>query len=124
MSLLIFKIDETKDIKIERFKCGLIGCVTSILISNIIVNNVKSDSYFEEGEILSELKSFRIIKESFSKIGQSVLKGIRSIANNVKNLFRKLKSKCKKSKRKKKKLPEEILKSSKKLELKNTEVAS
>lgn len=103
----IFNIDQNKSMKIERFKCGLLGTMLSIALANNIYNEIKTNVYVKYRQVLSELKGFRLIKSYFSILKTSLLKGRIFIKKVIEIIGRELKKKCKKSKKGKKIMAED-----------------
>lgn len=95
----IFNIDSNKNMKIERFRCGLLGTLISIALSNFIYNEIKTDAYVKDGQVLSELKGFRHIKTYFFKLKTSILDGRRSLRKVIKCIDKTLRQRCTKSKK-------------------------
>jgi Transposase DDE domain len=105
----IFKIQQNKTVKIERFHCSLYGTLIRIVLSNILLCDAKQRLYQSEEKVISEYKTFKIIKNALPLIGAAVFKSLSAVRSILEKILGELKSRGKKSKRKKKKLPLEVL---------------
>lgn len=95
----IFKIDQNKSMKVERFRCGLFGTLLSVALANNIYNEIKTETYSKEAKALSELKGFRLIKDYFGLLKNSIFKGRLSIKKTIKEISDELIKKCIKAKK-------------------------
>jgi hypothetical protein len=105
----IFKIQQNKTVKIERFHCALYGTLIRIVLSNTLLCYTKQKLYESENIIISEYKAFKIIKKELPLIKSAIFKSLIATKLIIKEIFDKLEKRAQKSKRKKKKLPLEVL---------------
>jgi hypothetical protein len=82
----IFKIQENKTVKIERFHCSLYGTLIRIVLSNMLLYDAKQRLYESEEKIISEYKTFKIIKNALPLIGAAIFKSL----NAFRSIFEKI----------------------------------
>ncbi|MEQ8199195.1 MAG: IS4 family transposase [Clostridiaceae bacterium] len=117
----VFKIAKNKNVKIERFHCALYGKLISIVLSNILISRAKDIVDLSADHVLSEYKSFSIIKDRLMDIKKHIFIGVNSITRFFNNLVSVLKRTAMKSKKKGKKISSEIVENSKLSNLELTE---
>lgn len=96
----IFKINQVKKVKFERFMCFLYGRLIALLLSSTIVFTSKSIILEENKKEISELKAFGILIQYFPKLSFEIFKGefyISRILKSILNNFRQLGIKSKKN---------------------------
>ena len=120
----IFKIQENKTVKIERFHCSLYGTLIRIVLSNILLCDAKQRLYESEEKVISEYKTFKIIKNALPLIGAAIFKGLNAFRSIFEKILCELKRRGQKSKREKKKLPLEVLETVRTTEGRLTEMVS
>lgn len=110
----VFKINQNKKVKLERFHCALYANLIKIVLSNIIFSKIKKILSKSHGFVVSEMIGFKIIKEYWTVLKQKICISQKSLTIFLNSLFLILKRYGKKSKRKKKKLASDILENVKK----------
>ena len=105
----IFKINNVKKLKIERFKCFLYGRLISLLLSSIVVFTGKNIVNEEKHIETSEIKAFDIVVEYFPILQVEFFKGELSIIRLLNRIISRIKKLGIKSKRKGRKTVKEIL---------------
>jgi Transposase DDE domain len=108
----IFKIDRVKKVKIERFHCAIYAKLIAIVLSNLILSRAK-ESLRNTDIVLSDHKSFSLIKEYLTEIKDSLYKGKNSLSRLINKIINILIYKGRKSKKKNKKTSSEIVQSTK-----------
>lgn len=96
----IFKINQVKKVKLERFMCFLYGRLISLLLSSTIVFTSKSIILEEDNKEISEIKAFGNLIQYFPKLSFDIFKGefyISRILKNVLSNFRRFGIKSKKN---------------------------
>lgn len=99
----IFKINQVKKVKLERFMCFLYGRLIALLLSSTIVFTSKSIILEEDQKEISELKAFGNLTQYFHKLSFEIFKGefyISRILKSVLSNFRRLGIKSKKNNKK------------------------
>ena len=99
----IFKINQVKKVKLERFMCFLYGRLIVLLLSSTIVFTYKSIILEEDNKEINELKSFGNLIQYFPKLSFEILKGefyISKILKSILSNFRRLGIKSKKNHKK------------------------
>lgn len=105
----IFKINNVKNIKIERFKCFLYGRLIALLLTSTIVFTGKDIIDKEINTETSSMKSFNIIVEYLPILRVEIFKGELCIIRLLKRIIKCIKKLGIKFKRKGKKTIKEIL---------------
>lgn len=105
----IFKINNVKKLKIERFKCFLYGRLIALLLSSIIVFTGKNILDMEKSIEISEIKSFGIVSEYFPIVRVDFFKGELAIIRLLNRIIFSIKKLGIKSNRKGRKSVKEIL---------------
>ena len=89
----IFKINQIKKVKLERFMCFLYGRLIALLLASTIVFTSKSIILEEDKKEISELKAFGNLTQYFPKLSFEIFKGefyisriLRSVLSNFKRL--------------------------------------
>lgn len=96
----IFKINQVKKVKLERFMCFLYGRLIALLLSSTIVFTSKSIILEEDKKEISELKAFGNLIQYFPKFSFEIFKGefyISRILKNILSNFRRFRIKSKKN---------------------------
>lgn len=83
----IFKIDQVKKVKIQRFKCFLYGRLIALLLSSSIVFTAKNIILENDDKEISNFKSFDKVIEYFPMIQQEIFRGEVAIARVFKRLI-------------------------------------
>ena len=99
----IFKINQIKKVKLERFMCFLYGRLIALLLSSTIVSTSKSIILEEDKKEISELKAFGNLIQYFPKLSFEIFKGefyISRILKNILSNFRRFGIKSKKNNKK------------------------
>jgi len=86
----IFKIHDVKKVKLERFQCFLYARLTSLLLTSSIVSTGKKITYEENRKEISEIKSFAIVKEFFSRIRRKIFKGELVLFNFLNRIIKRI----------------------------------
>lgn len=105
----IFKIDQVKKVKIQRFKCFLYGRLIALLLSSSIVFTAKNIILENDDKEISNFKSFDKVIEYFPMIQKEIFRGEVAIARVFKRLIFIIGRLGIKSKRKGRKPTKEIL---------------
>lgn len=106
----IFKINEVKKVKIERFKCFLYGRLIALLLSSSIVFTAKNIILEETNQEISEIKSFGSIFQYLPKLATIILKTEIYLLQFLKKITLNFKRFCLKTNKKQKKSVNDILK--------------
>jgi len=85
-----FKIHDVKKVKLERFQCFLYARLTALLLTSSIVSTGKKITYEENRKEISEIKSFAIVKEFFSKIRRKIFKGELVLFNFLNSIIKRI----------------------------------
>lgn len=83
----IFKINEVKKVKIERFKCSLYGRLIALLLSSSIVFTAKNIILEEINQEISEIKSFGSIFQYLPKLASVIFKTETHLLQFFKKVF-------------------------------------
>jgi len=86
----IFKIHDVKRVKLERFQCFLYARLTALLLTSSIVSTGKKITYEENRKEISEIRSFAIVKEFFSKIRWKIFKGKLVLFNFLNRIIKRI----------------------------------
>ncbi|MGL5702960.1 MAG: IS4 family transposase [Cetobacterium sp.] len=105
----IFKINEVKKVKVERFKCFLYGRFIALLLSSSIVFTAKNIILEEINQEISEIKSFGSIFQYLPKLASIIFKSEVHLLHFFKKVFLSFKRFCLKSSKNNKKIPIDIL---------------
>lgn len=105
----IFKINNVKPVKIERFKCFLYGRLIALILSSTIVFSARNIIYEEDNNEISELKSFCVVTEFFSTLKIEIFKGELAILKLIKTIINTIRKLGKKSRKKGRKIVTDIL---------------
>lgn len=88
----IFKLQQVKKVKLERFECFLYGRLIALMLSSSIVFIAKNIIYEEEKRETSEFKSFCIVKEFFGPLREKIFYGevglVRFFSQVLKSILR------------------------------------
>lgn len=106
----IFKINQIKKVKLERFMCFLYGRLIALLLSSTIVSTSKSIILEEDKKEISELKAFGNLIQYFPKLSFEIFKGEFYISRILKSVLSNFKRFGIKSKKNHKKTAFDILK--------------
>ncbi|XZM35289.1 IS4 family transposase (plasmid) [Clostridium perfringens] len=106
----IFKINQVKKVKLERFMCFLYGRLIALLLSSTIVFTSKSIILEEDKKEISELKAFGNLTQYFPKLSFEIFKGELYISRILKSVLSNFKRFGIKSKKNHKKTAFDILK--------------
>ena len=71
----VFKIDDVKKVKLERFQCFLYGRLIALLLTSSIVSTGKKILTEEIHKEISPMKSFAIVKGFFSVLRKKIFQG-------------------------------------------------
>ena len=83
----IFKINQVKKVKLERFMCFLYGRLIALLLASTIVFTSKSIILEEDKKEISELKAFGNLIKYFPKLSFEIFKGEFYISRILKNIL-------------------------------------
>ena len=86
----IFKIHDVKRVNLERFQCFLYARLTALLLTSSIVSTGKKITYEENRKEISEIRSFAIVKEFFSKIRWKIFKGKLVLFNFLNRIIKRI----------------------------------
>ena len=86
----LFKIHDVKKVKLERFQCFLYARLTALLLTSSIVSTGKKITYEENRKEISEIKSFAIVKEFFSRIRRKIFKGELVLFNFLNRIIKRI----------------------------------
>ena len=106
----IFKINQVKKVRLERFMCCLYGRLIALLLSSTIVFTFKSIILEEDKKEISELKAFGNLTQYFPKLSFEIFKGEFYISRIFKSVLSNFKRFGIKSKKNHKKTAFDILK--------------
>ena len=106
----IFKINQVKKVKIERFKCFLYGRLIALLLSSAIAFTSKNIVMATDGKEISEFQSFGTIFQYFPRLANVIFKENIYILNLLKKIISNFKKFCLKTNKNMKKIPIDILK--------------
>lgn len=120
----IFKINQVKKVKIERFKCFLYGRLIALLLSSSIVFTAKNIILEETNQDISEIKSFGSIFQYLPKLATIILKTEIYLLQFLKKITLNFKRFCLKTNKKQKKSVNDILKILKIELIKSDKIAS
>lgn len=84
----LFRINDIKKVKIERFQCFLYGRLISLLLSSSLVFSAKKIVYDEFKKELSEIKAFGTIKEFLPEIRKKIFKGEFVLSKLLETIFK------------------------------------
>lgn len=83
----IFKINQVKKVKMERFKCFLYGRLIALLLSSSIVSTAKNVILEEEEKEISEIKSYGALAQYLPKLACKIFKGELCILRILKRIM-------------------------------------
>jgi len=106
----IFKINQVKKVKIERFKCFLYGRLIALLLSSSIVFTAKNIIMEEDNKEISEIKAFGSLALYLPQFAREIFKGKLFILRILKRIMLNFKRFGIKSRKKYKKIVIDILK--------------
>lgn len=106
----IFKINNVKKVKMERFECFLYGRLIALLLSSSIVFTAKNIIVEDDNKEISDIKAFGALAQYFPKLACEILKGEFYIIRILKSIILNFKRLCIKNRKKNKKTAFEILK--------------
>lgn len=105
----IFKINQVKKVKMERFKCFLYGRLIALFLSSSIVFTAKNIIKEDEDKEISEIKSFGAIAQYLPKLSHEIFKSELCIIRILKRIILSFKRFSIKSRKKHKKTVFDIL---------------
>ncbi|MGL5316194.1 MAG: IS4 family transposase [Peptostreptococcaceae bacterium] len=105
----VFKINQVKKVKMDRFKCFLYGRLIALLLSSSIVFTAKNVIKEEDDKEISELKSFGALAQYLPKLAHEIFKSELCIIRFLRKIILNFKRFSMKSRKKNKKTVFDIL---------------
>lgn len=105
----VYRIDQIKQMKIQRFESIHYGALILILLTNRLLAFFKATLYFNEGKEISELKFFKTVKLALAELIKSLLAPIATFFEFLSLLHTQVQKTCLKEQKRTRSTPFSII---------------